>query len=168
MLEFPPEIEEEIRPLVADYPIHLLEMSTLPEEVRNRFQSDFRILAEYAACRSEPERWKGFMKNYDGTIVHPEELLDALSAVASDSRYKEIKERLVQNENGEKKEGGLKMCVVAEELENIGIQKGIKEGASQELRKVIRNMLRNGLPEEMICAVTECSREFLNEVCKEL
>ena len=108
------------------------------------------------------------MKNYDGTIVHPEELLDALSAVASDSRYKEIKERLVQNENGERKEGGLKMCVVAEELENIGIQKGIKEGASQELRKVIRNMLRNGLPEEMICAVTECSREFLNEVRKEL
>lgn len=112
------------------------------------------------------------MKNYDGTIVHPEELLDALSAVASDSRYKEIKERLVQNENGEKKEGGLKMCVVAEELENIGIQKGIqkgiKEGASQELRKVIRNMLRNGLPEEMIFAVTECSREFLNEVRKDL
>ena len=64
------------------------------------------------------------------------------------------------------------MCVVAEELENIGIQKGIqkgiKEGASQELRKVIRNMLRNGLPEEMVFAVTECSREFLNEVRKEL
>ena len=172
MLEFPPEKAEEIRPLVADYPIHLLEMSTLPEEVQNRFQSDFRILAEYAACRSEPEKWKGFMKNYDGTIVHPEELLDALSAVASDSRYKEIKERLVQNENGEKKEGGLKMCVVAEDLENIGIQKGIqkgiKEGASQELRKGIRNMLRNGLPEEMVFAVTECSREFLNEVRKEL
>ncbi len=87
MLEFPAEFEAEIRPLVADYPIHMIEMSKLPEEVRNRFRSDFRILAEYAACRSKPEKWERFMETYQSTIVHPEELLDTLSALAGDNRY---------------------------------------------------------------------------------
>ena len=127
MLEFPLETERQIRPLVADYPIHILEMSALPEEIRNRFQSDFRILAEYAASGENPERWETFMETYQKTVVHPEELLDTLSALSGDSRYEVVKEKIIQNESKEKK-GEFKMCEVAEKLEQRGIQKGIHQG----------------------------------------
>ena len=127
MLEFPLETERQIRPLVADYPIHILEMSALPEEIRNRFQSDFRILAEYAASGENPERWETFMETYQKTVVHPEELLDTLSALSGDSRYEVVKEKIIQNKSKEKK-GEFKMCEVAEKLEQRGIQKGIRQG----------------------------------------
>ena len=60
------------------------------------------------------------------TIKHPEEFLDMLSEVASDKRYKNVKEKLLKNE-----EEDVTMCVIAEKLENRGIQKGIEQGIEQ-------------------------------------
>ena len=57
------------------------------------------------------------------TIKHPEEFLDMLSEVASDKRYKNAKEKILEN-----KEENVTMCVIAEKLENRGIQKGIEQG----------------------------------------
>ena len=141
MLEFPPEMEKEIRPFVADYPIHLLEMAALPEEVRSSFQSDFRILAEYAASRENAEKWERFMETYQKAIVHPEELLDTLSALSGDSRYTEVKEKVIEKECGEEK-GEVRMCEVAEKLEQRGIQKGIQQGIQQGIQEGIREGVR--------------------------
>ncbi|MCI7263583.1 MAG: Rpn family recombination-promoting nuclease/putative transposase, partial [Clostridiaceae bacterium] len=109
MLKFPEGLEEELRPMAADYSFHLIEMGSLPEEVRNRFQSDFRVLAEYAATRKEPEKWEAFLREYPKKLDHPEELFDALKAVAGDERYEQIAEQLTKEE----KEEGIRMCVVA-------------------------------------------------------
>ena len=129
MLKFPEGLEEELRPMAADYSFHLVEMGSLPEEVRNRFQSDFRILAEYAATRKEPEKWEAFLREYPKKLDHPEELFDALKAVAGDERYEQIAEQLTKEE----KEEGVRMCVVAEKLERIGIEKGrMEERANTE------------------------------------
>ena len=46
-----------------------------------------------------------------------------LSEVASDKRYKNAKEKILEN-----KEENVTMCVIAEKLENRGIQKGIERG----------------------------------------
>ena len=183
MLEFPEELEEELRPLVSDYSFHLIEMARLPEEVRRRFRSDFRILAEYAATRKEPEKWEEFLQTDSLRMLHPEEVLDALKAVSGDIRYGQIMNQLTKRE----KEEGVKMCVVAEKLERIGIEKGMQEGhrrgvqegrrqgmqegrlrgmqegIHQNMLQVICNMLRKNRSEEEILELTECSREVLEE-----
>ena len=109
MLEFPEELEEDLRPLVSDYSFHLIEMTRLPEEVRRRFRSDFRILAEYAATRKEPEKWEEFLQTDSLRMLHLEEVLDALKAVSGDARYGQIMKQLTKKE----KEEGVKMCVFA-------------------------------------------------------
>lgn len=175
MLEFPEELEEELRPLVSDYSFHLIEMARLPEEVRRRFQSDFRILAEYAATRKEPEKWEEFLQTDSLRMLHSEEVLDALKAVSEDARYGQIMKQLTKKE----KEEGVKMCAVAEKLEKIGIEKGIQEGRRQGMQggrrqgmqegvhqnmlQVICNMLRKNRSEAEILELTECSREVLEE-----
>ena len=59
------------------------------------------------------------------------------------------------------------MCVVAEKLERIGIEKGMQEGRQQGIHQtmlqVICNMLRKNRSEEEILELTECSREVLEE-----
>ena len=67
------------------------------------------------------------------------------------------------------------MCVVAEKLERIGIEKGMQEGRRrgmqegrqqgihQSMLQVICNMLRKNRSEEEILELTECSREVLEE-----
>ena len=46
--------EEWKKPFVANYPINLIQIAHLPKEVRSRLKSDFRLLAEYAACKNSP------------------------------------------------------------------------------------------------------------------
>ena len=73
------------------------------------------------------------------TIKHPEEFLDMLSEVASDKRYKNAKEKILENE-----EENVTMCVIAEKLENRGIQKGIEQGIERGQLLLIKNMIEDG------------------------
>lgn len=69
------------------------------------------------------------------TIRHPEEFLDALSAISGDPRYRklaqDLKDHLKENDtcqqNDLRKEH-LTMYMIAEELENRGIERGIEQG----------------------------------------
>lgn len=160
MLDFPEELEEELRPMVSDYSFHLIEMSKLPQEVRERFRSDFRILAEYAATRKNPKEWEAFLQTYQRKLLHPEELMNALEALSGDSRYEQAYEKITEEE----KEEGVKMCVVAEKLEQIGIQKGIQ----QNTLRTVCNMLKRNKPESEIFELTECSRELFEEAKRQM
>jgi len=81
------------------------------------------LIAEYAARRQDPKQLEELLEDKVHTIKHPEEFLDMLSEVASDKRYKNAKEKILEN-----KEENVTMCVIAEKLENRGIQKGIERG----------------------------------------
>ena len=122
MLEFSQETAEVIRPLVPDYPINLVEVRNIPKEIREKLKSDFRLIAEYAARRQDPEQLEELMSDKVHTIKHPEEFLDLLSEVTNDKRYKNAKEKLL------KKEENVTMCVIAEKLEKRGIEQGIERG----------------------------------------
>ena len=41
------DIPEPLKPYVNDYPLHIFEIAQLTEEQVERFQSDFRIIADY-------------------------------------------------------------------------------------------------------------------------
>lgn len=130
MLEFPQDKREIIEPYVANYPMNLIDLSNVPKEVRERMTSDFRLLLDYLACRNNPEEMKKFMADNRRVIRHPEEFLDAMSEVASDGRYRMIKEQMQQKADGGEKEEEVTMWKIEDEIENRGIQSG-------ELLKII-------------------------------
>jgi len=99
--------------------MNLVEVRKIPKEIREKLTSDFRLIAEYAARSQDPAQLEELMEDKVHTIQHPEEFLDMLSEVASDKRYKNAKEKLLNNE-----EENVTMCVIAEKLENRGIERG--------------------------------------------
>lgn len=60
---------------------------------------------------------------------HVDEILKLLGVMARDDRFPEVIEAM--NEEKEKK-GRVTMCEVLDEIENRGIQKGIRKGIQQE------------------------------------
>lgn len=159
MLEFPPEIAETIRPYVSDYPLHVIELSRLDRESRARLTSDFRLIAEYAACRQDENLLKDLLSDRTIRIQHPEELLDTLSAVAGDRRYKKIKDQIIKRTEQE----DVTMCIIAEELENKGIEKGWKAGSKNKTEIVARNMFLRHMTAEDTAAICEESLEQIQE-----
>ena len=136
MLDFPTEVEAIIKPYVADYTINVIDVSRLTEETRKRLKSDFRLIADYLAYKNKPEQLKQFMNENGHKICHPEEFLDVMSEVASDGRYKRIKEQVLQRVE---KKGELTMCIIAEELENKGIELGRIQEAIEAFQECERS-----------------------------
>lgn len=67
------------------------------------------------------------LKNKEYKIKHPEAFLDLFSEISGDSRYKQLGEALEERQISEGK-GEMTMCVLADMLENRGIEKGIEKG----------------------------------------
>lgn len=142
MLKFPFELEEKIKPFVADYPMNLIQISSLPDQVRRRFKSDFRLLAEFVFCKNDALKLMLLSQDNTKKLHHPEELLDALSAVSKDIRYENMKKQISQRAEKE----DVTMCVLADMLENKGIEQGIKRGISA----LIQDNLEDGKMEPQI------------------
>lgn len=130
MLNIPSDKKDIIKPYVANYPMNLIDLSHVPKEVRERMTSDFRLLLDYMACKNNPEEMKAFMSDKERVIRHPEEFLDAMSEVASDGRYKIIREQMRERADNGEKEENVTMWKIEDEIENRGIQNG-------ELLKII-------------------------------
>lgn len=141
----------------------------LPEQMRERLRSDFRLIAEYASCKNKKVKLEELIADRNHVIRHPEEFLDAMSAVAGDKRYEQITTRIC--ERAEERKEDITMCLIAEELENRGIQKGIEQGIQKGFSKgrlegaksmketVARNMFIRNMTEEDTAAVCEESLE---------
>lgn len=112
-------LPKEIMQYIDDAKLYVFDMRRLPEKVRERFQSDMRIVLDYLA--------EG--KDYQPThqpIVHVKEFLCLMREVSGDARYEEILSRLENSHNLEK--GEITMCELLDKYENRGIEKGIRKG----------------------------------------
>jgi len=123
LLSFPEEYRELLTKLVPDYPLNLIEIENLSEEVIGRMTSDFRIVAEYYASRKDEEKKKIFRTNTEYKIQHPEQLLEFMATVTGDKRYLGIVEKIAT-----RKEEELTMCIILDEIEKQGIEQGIEQG----------------------------------------
>ena len=157
MLEFPPDKKEIIKPYVANYPMNLIDLSNVPKEVRQRMTSDFRLLLDYMACKNNPEEMKAFMSDNERVIRHPEEFLDAMSEVASDGRYKIIREQMRNKENDCEREENVTMWKIEDEIENRGIQNG-------ELLKIITLTKKKYQKGKDVLAVAEDLEESVSAI----
>ena len=113
-------IPEEFKSFVQDYKVMVFDIAFLEDEIIERFTSDFKLVAKFFKNKRLGNR------NLfdDDKINHMQELMDFLAVFTNDDRYKEIKPKLVKIE----KEGGpVRMCNVAQALEEKGIEKGIRQ-----------------------------------------
>ena len=124
-------------------------------------KSDFRLIAEYVAHRGEKEELQKVMRDRGQEIRHPEEFLDALSEVAGDKRFKEIKEQMSE----EKKEEGIYMCTILDEYGEEKRLEGRLEGKTERLVDQICKKLRKGKLQETIAEELEENLEQVRQIC---
>jgi len=161
MLTYPEGFEDTIKPYVADYPMNLIQLSKLPEEARKRLKSDFRLIADYVACRKEPEKLKKLMTEQDQPIRHPEEFLDVLSEVAGNSHFKEMKKHMSK----EKKEGGISMRTALDVLMDEKWEEGWNACKQDILSTRICKKLRKGKQPALIAEELEEDLPLIQEIC---
>lgn len=63
-----------------------------PQEVRDQYQSDFKIIADYLAYYNDEEQLAQAWKQKVPNLIHKEQVLDMLYAFAGEERMKEMEE----------------------------------------------------------------------------
>ena len=77
------KIPEKAQKFANDYKIHIIEMNRLKREEIERFQSDFRVIAEYFWHEEVGSDYEGDEKQ----LEHPQEVADLLYALTKDERF---------------------------------------------------------------------------------
>ena len=136
------EIPEGLDKLVNDYSMQVFEIAWLTEEEIERFQSDFRIVANFFVKKRKN---KDYIPDDPTEIKHVDEVLKLLQVMTGDDRYKEM---------FKKKKEVHSMCDVAERLEKMGMEKGIEKGIEKGMEQGVkqgRKLGRNeGIHEEKV------------------
>ena len=151
LLQFPEGMEDVPKEYVADYPMNLVQVARLTKEERERLTSDFRIVAEYLACKDDRKKWEEFLKNTK-EIRHVEELLDVIWELSGDEHYYILKDKI---RNEKKRKEKWNMCQIAEELERIGIEKGIQQGIQRGMQKGIKKGMKSGIETGIVAMIRE-------------
>ena len=160
-LDIPPAFE----PFVNDYKINLFEIAYLTHEQVERFQSDFRIVADYFVQKRE----KGDYTPDPRQIDHVQETLQLLSVMTNDHRFEDA-----YNDSGQK--GGPRtMCEVLDKIETRGIEKGLQQGMQQGMqqglqegelkakREMARSLAGMGMPAERIAQAAKVDVEVVRQ-----
>ena len=153
LMEIPTGLDE----FVSDYQIKVFEVAWLSEEQIRRFRSDFRIVANFFVNKRKN---KNYIPDDPTEIQHVDEVLKLLQVMTGDARYKRI--------FGKKKEGVHSMCDVAERLEKMGWEKGIKQGSLRNSIKVYKNLLDRGFGREEARKIAEVPESFEEKEIKRL
>ena len=153
LMEIPTGLDE----FVSDYQIKVFEVAWLSEEEIRRFRSDFRIVANFFVNKRKN---KNYIPDDPMEIQHVDEVLKLLQVMTGDARYKRI--------FGKKKEGVHSMCDVAERLEKMGWEKGIKQGSLRNSIKVYKNLLDRGFGREEARKIAEVPESFEEKEIKRL
>lgn len=115
------DIPEDFMPYVNDYRINLVEVAFLDPETVAKFQSDFRIVADYFVQKRLTDDYVGS----EIDITHVDETLKLLGVLAKDDRFPEEIDAMKEEK---KMKGKVNMCEVLDKIEGRGFEKGKQEG----------------------------------------
>ena len=174
MLAIPEAWKEKLGSLIEDHSVRIVHLAAQDKKTRGMYRSDFRHIVDYLACAVDREESQRYIYDENRKICHPEEYLDMMAAFSNDTRFAKIKENVLKRRK--KGEERMTMYSIAEELENIGRQKGKKEGKKEGKREgrkegkkeVIYNMLSDEQPPELISKYTQEPLEYVYQVRKEM
>ncbi len=108
--------------------LHVYEMRHLPEEVREMFQSDMRIVVDYLA--------EGMGYRSDRKIVHKAALIRMIKVLSGDGNTEDVEEWLERQQIREEDE--ITVCELFDQYE----RKGREEGEARRLVTDIENAMR--------------------------
>jgi len=125
------KLTEKVQSYIQDYKIMVFDVAFLEDEVIEKFQSDFKLVARFFK-KKRLGQLAEVMTDDKIVLKHPEETLDLLRVFTGDERYTEVytndlKQRI---EKGEK----ATMCEVIDYYE----QRGIEQGQLQMLLSLVR------------------------------
>ena len=130
-------LSEDLDPFVQDYKIHVFNIAFLPKEVRNRFTSDFKIVADYFAERDNPDYQPDTQ-----AIKHVEAVLEMFRVFTDDMRYDMIKSDVIEKR---RKGGEVTMCTFVDRMVNLGIEQGIEQGEKRGMERGIKRGEKRGM-----------------------
>ena len=115
------DVPSELKGYIEDYNIKVYDIAYLSKEIRDKFKSDFKVVADFFA-----ERRLGIYDagKHKEKIKHVEAVLEMLRIYTKDERYGELEETIIENN----REGSVTMCEVLDEYINRGIREGRIEG----------------------------------------
>ena len=167
VLQIPEGQEEFWEKMIPDYKIRVIPMLHQPEEVRERYQSDYGVIADYLACYDQgKEKMMEKMRRNKKKLVHVEQTLDMLNAFSGDRRFERIKDiylEMEENEKGEKNN----MCDLLDAVEEEGVKKGISQGISQGIREGISQGIREGISQGISVGEEKRAREAARRMMKD-
>ena len=108
------DIPDKLKPFISDVRVNLIEVAYLDPETVSKFQSDFRIVADYFVQK----RLNGVYEPTTYRIEHVQETLQLLSVMTQDHRFEDILD------NSSELKEGVNMCEVLDLFEQRGIEKG--------------------------------------------
>ncbi|MBQ4069709.1 MAG: Rpn family recombination-promoting nuclease/putative transposase [Lachnospiraceae bacterium] len=145
------KIAKKISKYVSNYRINVFDIGNLSEEDIEKFQSDFKLVAEYfvnVRCSNSDYVPSG------KSIVHVDEFLKLMSVLTGDKRYAEYIDMYTEEE---KRGGQVNMCKILDARESKGRTEGeqrvlelisrlVAEGKSNKIKLISSDeVLRNRL-----------------------
>ena len=107
------EVPDKLKEYVFDYGMNLFEIAYLEDSVVDKFQSDFKFVADYFVQMRKTGKYIAPNEK----IVHVQEMLSLMSALTDDSRFTDVYDDIKGKER-------VSMCTVLDEIETRGIEKG--------------------------------------------
>ena len=123
-----PDVPAEAWQYIDNLHLHVYEMRHLPEEVRELFQSDMRIVVDYLA--------EGRCYRSDRKIVHKAALIRMIKVLSGDGDIEDVEEWLEKQQIREEDE--ITVCELFDQYE----RKGREEGEARRLVTDIENAMR--------------------------
>lgn len=111
--------------------LHVWEMRYLPQEIRERFTSDMRIVLDYLA--------EGTGYRSDRPVVHKEALIKMIQVLSGDYDVENVTEQLTKMNI--KEEDEITVCELFEQYIRKGRSEGIGQGISQGISQGIRVLI---------------------------
>lgn len=87
------DIPKEFESYVSDYKIHVFQVTRLPKEIRQRFTSDFKIIADFFAEKNNPD----YVPSKE-QIIHVEAVLHMLRVFTNKEKYDSISTDIIEKQ----------------------------------------------------------------------
>lgn len=167
MMDFGDE-ENGFRKIFKDYPLHLYCVNDA-DDLRV-FHTETGMLFEVLQHRRDRKGLKKLMENNERYKHIDADTLEIMSVMLEQPSIWERREKYM--EKNEENEEEYDMCQAlrewAEEERSIGREEGLRAGADDKTRVIVKNMLLRGMSDEDIMVIAECGREFVDKVRVEL
>lgn len=148
-------LPEPMRELVADYPLHLVDIRRLKDT--SVFKTDVKQVFDFIRCAEDKRELFKLVQGDESFQCMEEDAYEVATNYAGAEELIKVKDEY------RGKDGKIDMCQALNELIEDGRVEGRVEGHAEGVRSVVIRMIQKGKDDEEIMELTGCSMEMLWE-----